>query len=735
MDSMHWSIGRLVGGFMDGGIQLPEIQRRYVWSEEQVRALIDSIYKGYPSGSILLWKTEPLPMTRKASISGGRGGAATDPSYLLLDGQQRLTSLAAVMTGKPIRVRGRRADPKTVEVFFNMDHPERPPASDTADPDPCWNGDEEEHNGANHLLFQLKNKSVEGSDAWIPVTKLFKEGVSSIMVEKGTIPSDPDYDARLARLNKLYNTMGAYVYPVQILDKDSLYEEVTDMFVRLNTQGTRLRKADLALAQVTARWQGAMDILTDAVRECSEKGYDLDEGFMIRCLVSIATGQSRFRNMGRTSVEQLKASWEDTKKGLSYAIEFLKRNARVDTTGVLPSTFLLVPIACLAVKNNYNFSRTMEQKALKWFYEAMIWGRYSRGSVETMLDEDLAAIRAGAGDGPLDAMIEKIRLQSGRLEVKEEDLAGKTVRNPLSCMMYVLARRAGARDWGTGLVVSAEAGRDLSSQRRRIFSWAVLEDALGARHGRQKALQLYSDIANTVFTARPTSRHMEKSPGEYLPGVIDSRGADALSSQCVPSDPSLWTADSYEEFLRARRSAIVRAVNGLVESLDNGDPEPADDSLVIANGETASVEFKSSLLWDHQRGVKNPCLAGVVLRAVAALMNADGGTVYVGVSDNGLIVGIGSDYACLGSKGNWDGWSQAFANAFRRIGAEFSAGVTHEKIVLEGKDVAKISVERGQKPAYLDPFGKAEFYVRVGTTTQPLNPKQASEYIQKRFAP
>ena len=735
MDSLHWSINRLIGGFMDKDIQLPEIQRRYVWSEEQVRALIDSIYKGYPSGSILLWKTDPLPKTRESSISKGADGSMPEPSHLLLDGQQRLTSLAAVLTGMPVRVAGGQTGAQAIEIYFNMDHPERPPVSDAEEgPGQYWNGDEYEKNGAEHLVFQIKNKNVVNSEAWIPVTKLFKEGVASIMIGRKIGPDHPKHDMYLKRLNKLYITRETYLYPVQILDKDSLYEEVADIFVRLNTQGTKLRKADLALAQVTARWPGAMDTFNKAVHECEEKGYILDEGFMIKCLVSIATGQSKFRNMGRTSVEALKDNWGDTVKGLRYAIDFLKRNAKIDTTSVLPSAYLLVPIVCLAVKNGCYFPRALEQKALKWFYEAMIWGRYSKGSVDTMLDEDLAAIRDGGKD-PFDTMIEKIRLQSGRLEIKEEDLAGKTTRNPLFCMMYVLARRGGARDWGTGLPVSVGAGHDIRSQHSRIFARAVLDPLLVEKYGRQKALRLSGDIANAVFTAKRTSRHMEKSPDEYLPEIVGDRGSDALASQCVPNDPSLWRADRYEDFLASRRAAIVQAVNGLIKSLGNEGQAPADDKTTIIDGETSTVEFKSSLLWDHKRGTKNAALVDAVLKTITAFMNSEGGTLYVGVSDDGAIPGIGSDYACLGGKGNWDAWSRAFANAFRAIGPEHSANIKLERIRLEGRDVAKITVKRGQKPVYVDPFGKAEFHVRVGTTSQPLNPKQATEYIRERFEP
>lgn len=73
MDDLHWPINRPVRGFIDNDIQLLETQRKYAWGKEQVRELIDSIYKGYPSGSILLWETDGPPRVRGAAASKGAG--------------------------------------------------------------------------------------------------------------------------------------------------------------------------------------------------------------------------------------------------------------------------------------------------------------------------------------------------------------------------------------------------------------------------------------------------------------------------------------------------------------------------------------------------------------------------------------------------------------------------------------------------------------------------------------
>lgn len=113
------TVEELVGMIERGELRLPEMQRRYVWRSPRVRDLLDSLYRGYPSGAILLWETdEAVPLQEFAVAQQGNPYQST---RLLLDGQQRLTSLSAVIRGEPINVRGRR---KPIELLFNLEHPE-----------------------------------------------------------------------------------------------------------------------------------------------------------------------------------------------------------------------------------------------------------------------------------------------------------------------------------------------------------------------------------------------------------------------------------------------------------------------------------------------------------------------------------------------------------------------------------------------------------------------------------
>lgn len=721
MDPSSKSIKSLIDQFMGGDIQLPEIQRNYVWSMEKVCALVDSIYKGYPSGSILLWRTDMTGATRPAAATDADDSIA--PSYLLLDGQQRLTSLAAVLKGTPVAMKVRDSVVEArIEVYFNMDHP------NTA-PEPDDTSDDSSYTGGDSYIFRLKSRGVESDRRWIPVTSVFKKGPAKALLENGVRGEDPDFPRYLDRLTTLYGKAAAYMYPVQILGKEIPYGQVADIFVRLNLQGTKLRKADLALAQVTSRWKGAMGLFSTMADECRKKRFDLDERFLIKCLVSVSTGQNKFKNIGKIPVSDLEASWEMTKRGLRFAIDFFKKNARIETSDVLPSPYLLIPVACLAVKSGYRLSGGTERRLLRWVYAALMWGRYS-GSTETKLDEDLLAIRDSAD--PLGDMVEKIRAQSGRIEVQPRDLKGKTRQSPLFSMMYVLARAANAKDWGSGLILSIDSDMDFKDMHGQIFPSVAIKPSM-KREGRRDAQRAAPDMANIAFFSRHAAGTGRRTPDKYLPGIVSRIGREALDAQCIPADPALWSVDRYEEFVAARREALASGINGLLSSLERDAPEPASDADVIGRGETLTVEFKSSMLYDHDRDVKNRELQGVLLKEIVAFMNTEGGTVYVGISDNGDILGIEKDCAVTGKRGGWHGWSESFVNAVKTLGPAAAANVRHEPVEINGTTVAKITVLRGARPAYLDPKNRGQFVMRQGSSSVSLTPQEAIEYHAERF--
>jgi len=114
------TVEELVGMIERGELRLPEMQRRYVWRSTRVRDLLDSLYRGYPSGAILLWETDEAVPLQEFAVEQQKNPYQS--TRLLLDGQQRLTSLSAVIRGESVSVRGRK---RPVELLFNLDHPDQ----------------------------------------------------------------------------------------------------------------------------------------------------------------------------------------------------------------------------------------------------------------------------------------------------------------------------------------------------------------------------------------------------------------------------------------------------------------------------------------------------------------------------------------------------------------------------------------------------------------------------------
>jgi len=154
---------------------------------------------------------------------------------------------------------------------------------------------------------------------------------------------------------------------------------------------------------------------------------------------------------------------------------------------------------------------------------------------------------------------------------------------------------------------------------------------------------------------------------------------------------------------------------------------------LIARGEGSRLEFKSSFRWDVNRDKLNRQLEHAVLKSVAAFLNGEGGTLLVGVADDGTILGLDADYQTL-KKRDRDGFEQAVMTAVaERMGADVCANI---QVVFHGggsQEVCRLSVLPSPRPVYLTRGNETEFYVRTGTSTRQLNVQEGIEYINNRW--
>lgn len=260
MPKQDISVKQLVSKVTSRELALPEMQRRYVWTAVKVRDLLDSLYRGYPSGAILVWEADPSMDDRSLQVSGVSANPLSG-RLLLLDGQQRLTSLTAILTGSPIVVRNKR---KPIEILFNLDHPDFLMAEDVTEVDDDDDEDDDDEDGDEEFglaeelrrrTFVVGTRTLKNDPHWISVSDVFRKSESQLLKPLEINSDDPEWDKYTERIRNL-KKIEDYQYVMQILDKNLSYEEVTEIFVRVNSLGAKLRGSDLALAQITSKWKG-----------------------------------------------------------------------------------------------------------------------------------------------------------------------------------------------------------------------------------------------------------------------------------------------------------------------------------------------------------------------------------------------------------------------------------------------------------------------------------------------
>ena len=567
MAKAEYSVAELVAMIKNESLRLPEMQREYVWQSTRVRDLLDSLYRGYPSGVILTWQTSvPVALNEFAVPTEGK---TVGKPMLLLDGQQRLTSLSAVLRGEHISVRGRK---RPIDILFNLNHPdevslitevyENDEENDEID-DTDEINDADEHDVQRRMrlrTFVVASKALAAMPNWVSVTEVMKTPSDKTFLEKAGITGfdHPDYEKYTRRLSRL-RAIKDYVYRVDVLEDTMSYEEVTEIFVRVNSLGAKLRSSDLALAQITARWPGSLSQFQTFQRECAYDGYDLDLGSHLRMMVAILTHQSKFATVGSLSRESLEEGWKKAQKALRYAINFARANADIENVALLASPLALVVLGYWAEKRSYKPPEEEAAQMRRWLLTANAKGRWSRGSSETILNEDLATLRDGGGVAQL---FDRLQTQVGRLDIQPDDLDGRTARSALFKTMYLAFKKDGAKDWQSQINISIRStGAHDRLQFHHIFPKAYLQR--NAPHLRSGQVD---DISNLAFIGGSTNREIaDRDPAVYLPPLVVAEG-DPLGRQQVPKDPELFTHERYLEFLGLRRQLIADRLNRFLQS-------------------------------------------------------------------------------------------------------------------------------------------------------------------------
>jgi hypothetical protein len=228
------------------------------------------------------------------------------------------------------------------------------------------------------------------------------------------------------------------------------------------------------------------------------------------------------------------------------------------------SPFLLITLGYYGHLRGYDLSPDEAHGLRQWALIANAKGRYSRGSSETLLDQDLATLRNGGGAAEL---MDRLRLQVGRLNISPDELEGRSQRSALFKTMFLAFRAAGAKDWHSNLSIAlGHRGAHQRLQFHHIFPKAALKGKRTAREA--------DDISNLAFIAGKTNRQIShKPPAQYLVPLIEKWGSGSFQAQCIPTDSKLLELGAFDEFLTRRREIVSKRLNEFlgVEHLDHSE--------------------------------------------------------------------------------------------------------------------------------------------------------------------
>ena len=518
-----------------GVVLLPEFQRGYVWNRDQVRGLMRSLYRGYPVGSLLMWETT----SEDINVRGAATGSGT--RQLLLDGQQRVTSMYGVIRGTP---------------------------------PPFFEGDKSAFTG---LHFNVETESFEfyaptkmaGDPTWVNVTELFRRGPFEYLSAFPDVERDV-LNTYLARLNRIKEIDNRDFNSEKITGAGKTVDEVVDIFNKVNSGGTKLSKGDLALAKLCAEWPDARKELRDSLDRWRKAGFRFSLDWLLRNATAVATGRALFSSLSDVSATDFETALGKSVNHVGTFLDAASGRLGLDHDRVLMGRYATPVITRLLHLSGGGFADSAHRdKVLYWYVHSALWGRFS-GSTETYLQQDYDAVERGG----VDALISTLeRVRGGRLAVGPDDFRGSTRGSRFYPLLYLLTRVDGARDFGSGLQLRAELlGKLTSLQVHHIFPKALLQ-----KNGFDR--NEINAIANFCFLTQDTNLKIGmRDPAEYL-AEVQSKHPGALESQWIPNDPELWRVDRYADFLAARRELLAASAQSFLEGLRNAEG-PHEDAIL-----------------------------------------------------------------------------------------------------------------------------------------------------------
>ncbi|NDJ25763.1 DUF262 domain-containing protein [Nostoc sp. B(2019)] len=530
-----------------GSIALPEFQRGYVWNRDQVRGLMNSLYRKHPIGSLLVWETKT---EQAVEYKRGDGKLSAGTVKLLLDGQQRITSFYGIVRGKPPQFFDGNVQAFT-GLYFNLE---------------------------DEIFEFYAPVKMKDNPLWVNVTELMQQGVGIFIQRLLKIPElSLNLTTYINALNKLEGIKNINLHIEEVAGEDKTVDVVVEIFNTVNSGGTKLSKGDLALAKICAQWPDARSELKARLAKWNKAGFDFRLEWLLRCINAVISGEAMFSALKDVDTATFQNGLCKAEKAIDTLLNLISGRLGLDHNRVLGGIYAFpVMVRYLVGRGGHLRDHKERDKLLYWYVHTLLWGRYA-GSTESVLTQDLHVLESE--DNPLDQLIANLRQNRGDLEIKAIDFQGWGMGARFYPLVYMLTRVHQAQDWDSGIELSKHLlGKHCYLQVHHIFPKSLLSKA-----GYPKSE--VNAIANLTFLTQQTNLKVSnRHPSEYFE-AFEQTQPGAIATHWIPMERSLWQIENYHDFLAARRELLAQAANKFLNSLLTGDiPEPkATDSISVQN--------------------------------------------------------------------------------------------------------------------------------------------------------
>lgn len=737
-------VGGLLKDIARGQIGLPDIQRPFVWKNAKVRDLFDSMYKGYPVGYLLLWENGVADDSR----SIGTDQKQMPPQLVIVDGQQRLTSLYAVVKGVPV-----------VRVNYESEHIRI-----------AFNPLEEKFEVTDAAIQRDKAYIPDISRLWSDETDIF-ELVDDYLAGLSSVREVSVEDQKKIKksITKLQGLLSFPLTALQLAANIS-EEDVADVFVRINSKGTPLNQADFILTLMSVFWDEGRAELEHFCRDARKptKGtaspfnyfIEPDPDQLLRVDVGVAFKRARLQYVysilrgkdletGEFSDERRVAQFDVLKKAQARTLNIqhwhdfmncirmagFRSGKMISSNNNLLFSYMLYLIG----RTEYGVEEfTLRKVIAQWFFMSAATGRFT-GSPESAMEFDLARLRDTTEAEQFVSRLQQvcdITLTNDFWGVTlPNDLATSSPRSPSlfaynAALVLLDARVLFSNAKVAELLDPAIQANRSAIERHHLFPKGYLATLKisGTRQTNQIANYAYVEWADNMKIS-------DQAPVDYLP-QLKERFSDAELARMYHCHalPESWEQMEYRAFLEKRREMMAQIICEGYQTLTAGPepeaaPEEFDLTAVIVNGESEATEFKSTLRINLHTGEADKRMELSVLKTLAGFLNTNGGTLIVGVSDDGTPVGIEAD-----KFPNEDKMSLHLVNIVKaRMGPQAMTAMHVHFEDYDDSRVLAIRCPRSPAPVFVKDGEIERFYIRTGPSTTELTASQTQGYINQRF--